>query len=85
MSRVWKKFFIKVGKGLAAISYVLGSMLLGGFTSTYLGYDTELGILGGAVIFVLLPMIAFMLRDLYRDAKQEVAWENQEILRKLKG
>ena len=85
MSRVWKRFLLKVGKGVAAISYVLGSMVLGGFISPWLGYDPEAGILVAALIMVVLPMIAFLLRDTYKDAKQEVEWENREMMRRIKG
>lgn len=85
MSRVWKRFLLKVGKGVAAISYVLGSMFLGGFISDYLGYDPEAGILAGTLVMVVLPMIAFLLRDTYKDAKQEIEWENRKMMNALKG
>lgn len=85
MSRVWKRFLFKVGKGVAVISYVLGSMLLGGFISHWLGYDPEAGIFIGVMTMVVLPMIAFLLRDTYKDAKQEVEWENRKMMSALKG
>lgn len=85
MSRVWKRFFLKVAKGIAVISYVLGSMLIGGFIAGWLGYDLEAGIMAGAFVMVIFPMIGYMIRDVYRDAKREVEWENREMMSALKG
>jgi hypothetical protein len=83
MSRVWKKFFIKVGKGLSVVAYVLGSMFVGGLIAGWLGFDIEAGILAGATVMVFLPMIAFLLRDVYRESKLEVQIENNKIMRDL--
>ncbi len=85
MSRVWKRFLIKVSKGLGAIAYILGSMFAGGFIAGWLGFDIEIGIMVGAVVMVFLPMIAVLLRDVYRDAKQEVEWENRKLMNAIKG
>jgi hypothetical protein len=83
MSRVWKKFFIKVGKGLSVVAYVLGSMFVGGLIAGWFSYDIEAGILAGATVMVFLPMIAFLLRDVYRESKLEVQIENNKIMRDL--
>jgi hypothetical protein len=85
MSRVWKRFFIKMSKGVGVIAYVLGSMFSSGFVAGWLGYDIEAGILAGAMLFIILPMVAFLLRDLYRDAKQEIEWENRKMMNAIKG
>jgi hypothetical protein len=34
---------------------------------------------------VVFPLLVWMLREIYRQAKQEVDIENQELLRTLKG
>jgi hypothetical protein len=85
MSRVLKRFLIKVSKGVGVIAYVLGSMFAGGLIAGWLGFDIEAGILTGATIMVFLPMIAYMLRDLYRDAKEEIEWENRKMMNAIKG
>lgn len=85
MSRVWKRFLFKVSKGLAVIGYLLGVMLGSGVVSVWLGYPFEPGVLVGAVLFIAMPMVAYALYDIYRDAKQEVETENRNILRTLKG
>jgi hypothetical protein len=83
MSRVWKKFFIKVGKGLSVVAYVLGSMFVGGLIAGWLGFDIEVGIFAGAFVMVFLPMIAILLRDVYRESKLEVQIENNKIMQQL--
>jgi hypothetical protein len=83
MSRVWKKFLLKVGKGAAFVSYVVGSMVAGGFIAEWLIGDPDPGIFAGAFIFVILPMIVSLLRDIYRDTKAEVERENRELMRTL--
>lgn len=85
MNRIWKRFLIKVGKGIAAISYFLGSMLLGGFVTDWLGYGFEPGFTAGLIVMVIFPIIAVMLHDIYQDAVREVEWENKEMMRSLKG
>ena len=85
MNRVWKRFLFKVAKGMAVIYYVLGSMFTGGFIAGWLGYDLEWGIMFGAGVFVIAPMTFYMIRDVYRDAKREVEWENQKLMRDIKG
>jgi hypothetical protein len=85
MSRVWKRFLLKVSKGVGVIAYVTGSMFAGGLTAGWLGFDIEAGIFAGAVVMVIFPMIAYLLRDIYRDAKQEVEWENRKMMNAIKG
>jgi hypothetical protein len=85
MSRVWKRFLIKVSKGVGVIAYVLGSMFAGGLIAGWLGFDIKAGILAGAFVMVIFPMIAYMLRDLYRDAKEEIEWENRKMMNAIKG
>ena len=85
MSRVWKRFLIKVGKGVGAVAYVLSSMLIPGVIAGSMGYNPEWGILIGAGVFVIAPMIFYVIRDVYRDAKREVEWENRKMMNALKG
>ncbi len=85
MSRVWKKFFVKISKGVAAITYMLGSMMLGGTVSYWLGYPFEAGVFTSSMLLIILPMIALLLRYVYKDSKQEVEWENHKMMNTLKG
>lgn len=85
MSRVWKKFFVRVGKGLT-ISFAVAIW----FFIVILFYKV-LGISEDAAGFlvpfttVIVPSGVFFLRALYKDCKAEVDRENQEILNAIKG
>lgn len=85
MNRVWKKFFLKISKGILVIAYVLSVMIIPGFIFQYFGYSPELGTLFGSVMFIIVPMGCYILRDIYKDAKFEVERENREMLRAIKG
>lgn len=85
MNRVWKKFLIKIGKVVAALCYVLSVMIIPGFIAQYFGYDPGIGIVLGAVTFMLLPMCVIIVRDLYKEAKYEVEKENKDLLRTIGG
>ena len=32
-----------------------------------------------------VPMFAYLVRDMWRDAKREVEWENSDMMRRIKG
>lgn len=85
MNRVWKKFFKKVGKGLAVLTYMFSVLVIPGFISMYFGYLPELGTMLGGLFFIVLPMVSYILRDTYRESKYEVDRENREMLRTIKG
>jgi hypothetical protein len=85
MSRVWKRFLFKISKGVGIVAYILGSLGIGAVVSLWLGYDPQAGVLVGAGLFIFLPLITIVLRDTYRDSKEEVEQENRNILRALKG
>jgi hypothetical protein len=83
VNRVWKRFLFKICKGLGVGAYVLGSMAVPGFISYKLGFPIELGMIAGATLFVLLPMILFMIYDVYKDSKREIEYENRQLMNKL--
>lgn len=85
MNRVWKRFLNKVAKGVGIVAYVLSSMLIPAVIAGSMGYDPEWGILMGAGVFVIAPMILVHILLVYRDAKREVEWENREMMNTLKG
>ena len=85
MNRVWKRFLTKFANGAGAVAYVLSSMLIPGDIAHRMGYDTGWGILIGAGVFVIAPMIFYIIRDVYRDAKREIEWENRELMSHIKG
>jgi len=38
-----------------------------------------------ALVFIALPILVYMIRDMWRDAKRKVEWENRELMRNIKG
>jgi hypothetical protein len=80
MSRVWKRFFNKMLKGIAFITYLFASMIIPGAIAYWLGFEPAMGILLGLTVFILLPMFVFMVRDVYRDSKREIEWENRKMM-----
>jgi L-lactate permease len=85
MSRVWKRFFTKISKGFAVFGYLIGSLTIPEFAVQYFGGPEMMGAFGGLVVFIVLPMILFMLWDTYKDAKSEVERENRDLMRTLGG
>mgnify|MGYP000983385796 CR=1 FL=1 len=82
MPRVWKKFFSKLAAPVAIIVYAFFTVGLTGWTVENVNETT------GIVVFVIMipvPAFAFLIRDMWRDAKREVEWENRDMLDTLKG
>jgi len=85
MSRVWKRFLFKIGKLGALAAYVVSAMVLPSLLTNYLGYGYDPGITIGVVVFIFIPIIAYIIYDLYKDAKYEVEQENCKMINTLKG
>jgi hypothetical protein len=83
MNRVWKKFFIKISKGLSFFVYVISSMAIPAVIAAWLEYPPGIGIFIGSIIFLIIPGGIYLLRDIYKDCKREVEYENRDILRTL--
>lgn len=85
MSRVWKKFFYKIGKAVtilvSIISIIVGSI----FLLNTLGLSPELSVLISLCITIVMPMLSFILYQVYNDCKDEVNQENKKIMRDLRG
>ena len=82
MNRVWKKFFGKLAEPVIIMAYVS--------LATVLVMWTDANVSAGMAIVVFcimipIPMFAYLIRDMWRDAKREVEWENRDMLDTLKG
>lgn len=81
MNRVWKHFFKNLSWPLGFVSYFI-------IVSIGASYAEDV-FFGGAivvsVIFFVLPMLVWLVRDMWRDAKQKVEWENEDMMRRIKG
>jgi len=78
MNRVTKKFFGKLLPPVGMIVYVFAAMHLAGYAENPLHRITIAGIL------IIAPMIIYMLRETWLQAKREVDWENETMLNTLK-
>lgn len=85
MSRVMKRFLLKIGKILSIVVYTVASLLAGAFIFDQLGLDPELGMFVSSMILIIFPIVVWMIKDMWHDAKREVEWENKEMMRSLKG
>ena len=85
MSRVMKRFLTKIGKFLAMLTYVCASLAVPGFAAYFYGFNPGLAVLLGGIVFVILPMVISMIRDVYRDAEREIEWENRKLMMNIKG
>ncbi len=85
MNRVWKKFFIKVGKVVA----IIGGLFL--YVTVLAALFSMFGVnprLASFLIFAVgfgVPLVVMFLYTTYKDAKYEVERENRDILDKIRG
>jgi hypothetical protein len=81
MNRVWKHFFKNLAWPTGVAAYAI--LVSGGAA-----YADTLFTAGAAivlVVFVAFPVLAYLVRDMWLDAKRKVEWENEEMMRTLKG
>lgn len=88
MNRIQKRFLSKIGK---FVGFFVGSsiyLILAIFVPEYifqtlLGFESGLGAFIGMMIFIVLPILGIIIRDVYQDAKLEVESENRQMMREL--
>ena len=85
MNRVWKHFFKNLAWPVGITAYTFGSLTAGSYIAIWLGYDSEAGVQISALVMIVLPVLAYLVRDMWLDAKRKVEWENEEMMRTLKG
>ena len=81
MNRVWKHFFKNLAGPVGAATYILAIV--------FLAVQVETKIHGGGALvismFLVLPVLGWLVLDMWRDAKEKVERENDEMMRRLKG
>ena len=86
MSRVWKRFLLKISKGIAALFYILLALFIPEYIfQVVLGLESGSGAVIGMLTFIALPIFGYLIYDVYRDSKLEVERENRQIMRDLGG
>lgn len=81
MSRVWKHFLKNLAWPAGAASYIVAVSLGAAYADTlFKGSGFAV-----AFVFVFLPILVYLIRDMWRDAKDKVERENRELMRDIKG
>lgn len=81
MSRVWKKFLINLAWPVGIFLYaIVITLAIAVAESVYLWAG---GVV--AVLFIFIPAAVMIVKMMWRDAKQEVEWENWKMLHDIKG
>ena len=81
MNRVWKQFFKNLAWPVGFAAYLF-TVVIG---AEYANMLFEGAALIVVVLFICIPVAVFLIRDMWRDAKQKVEWENEQTMRALKG
>lgn len=82
MNRVWKRFFRKLAGPLGFALYFFVTFSI----AEYLGsiYGT-MAFLAVYCVMIIVPVFAWMLKETYRQAKNEIDFENEMLVKDLKG
>ena len=81
MSRVWKQFLKNLVWPVGFTSYIFAVIVGAEYANTLFEHGAILVV----VLFLCVPITVYLVRDMWRDAKQKVEWENREMMRSLKG
>jgi len=82
MNRVWKKFLGKFVEPLAYMAYGMFAIGLTMWSGTVVNEFTGIAVF---FIMIVIPAVSLIIRDMWRDAKREVEWENRDMVDTLKG
>ena len=82
MNRVWKQFLKNLAWPAGIAVYVWGVIALAIYVEKNM---YEGGTIIVALLFIALPTLVFLIRDMWLDAKRKVEWENRELMRNIKG
>ena len=81
MSRVMKKFLKKLAGPIGFMAYIMFAVSLTTWTIINVSEAIAIAVF---IIMIPIPAITFLIRDMWRDAKREVEWENDYMLNTLK-
>lgn len=82
MSRVWKHFLKNIAWPIGFTVYIL--FVTGGAQYLKHNYSDFAGLLFFGVTFII-PVVGWLVRDMWRDAKEKVEEENRDMMRRIKG
>jgi hypothetical protein len=78
MNRVTKKFLLKLSPFAIGVVYTWIALEVAGL------FEDPLHGIFAAGVMVIGPMIIYMLRETWLQAKREVDWENETMMKTLK-
>jgi hypothetical protein len=84
MSRVWKHFLKNLAWPVGIAAYIVAVS----FGAAYAETLFKSGGFTVAMIFVIMPVLAYLIRDMWRDAKEKVKEEDyreQRIVEKMRN
>lgn len=81
MSRVWKHFLRNLAWPVGITAYIIALS----FGATYADSLYKGGAFAVIFVFMIFPTLAWLVRDMWRNAKEKVERENREMMRTLKG
>ena len=82
MSRVWKHFLINITVPVGFVAYVL--FVTGGSQYLNHNYGEIVALLFLSVTFVI-PVVVWLVRNMWLDAKDKVEEENRDMMRRIRG
>ena len=82
MSRVWKHFLKNLAVPVGFVAYVL--FVSGGSQYLNHNYGEIVGLLFFGVTFVI-PVVGWLVRAMWRDARENVEEENRDMMRRIRG
>jgi len=81
MNKVWKQFLKNIMWPIVTALY----MLVVVFGAVWLEEQSEGSALLVVAVFIILPTISWLVRDMWQEAKEQVDTETKEMINKLKG
>lgn len=81
MNKVWKQFLKNIMWPIVTALYML-VVVVG---AVWLEEQSEGSALLVVAVFIILPMISWLVRDMWQEAKEQVDTETKEMINKLKG
>ena len=81
MNKVWKQFLKNIMWPIVTALYML-VVVVG---AVWLEEQSEGSALLVVAVFIILPAISWLVRDMWQEAKEQVDTETKEMINKLKG
>lgn len=82
MPRVWRHFLKNLAWPVGFATYLFAVVAGAAYVETLFGTRGSVAVV---VVFVVFPILAYLIRDMWRDAKEKVERENSEMMRRIKG